>query len=269
MSTLPTPILDTVLLVLVPFFLSVTGGDIGIARRAATDVLGEYNPATQEELRLAGEIVTYSLNALQALAESAGPDIPASRIIRLRGNAVSLRRVAGQAQRKLDQLQRARRAATPTAEATPTADPPTAEAATIAAGPDPAEPARTLAEPAEAQAETPAPTPIGRAATQPEPARNIFNPFQARHWSQAARKRAMAQQMAETSRRKKAEYEQQQAAAQKSEPLAPQQSGRDAAPQPEARSPQHPGRETAQHPGYAAAAAAAAAAASPAIQTEL
>ncbi len=89
MSTFPTPILDTVLLVLIPLFLPVTRGDVGMAREAATGVLNDYKAATQEELRLAGEIVTYSLNALQALAESADPDIPISRVIRLRGSASS------------------------------------------------------------------------------------------------------------------------------------------------------------------------------------
>jgi hypothetical protein len=195
MSTLtsfPQAILDTTLLVLAPLFLAVTGGDLAAARLAAVGVLDDYNAATQEELRLAGEIVTFSLKALQALAESSEPDIPISRVMRLRGNAVSLRRVANQSQRKLDQLQRARLAAAPAVETTATD-----------ADPAPIEPVVASAQ-----------TPMDRALTLLESTRDAIktgNTPATRRWSRAAQKHAMALQMAETSRRKKAEYERQQA----------------------------------------------------------
>jgi hypothetical protein len=50
------------------------------------------------------------LHALEALGQAAAEDLALNRIIRLRGSAVSLSRESHKAQRKLDQLQRDRRA---------------------------------------------------------------------------------------------------------------------------------------------------------------
>jgi hypothetical protein len=101
-------ILDTILGHLAPHFLSSTNGDLPAARHAASHVLVAYNVETEEELRLAAEIVSFGFHALEALGEAAAPDLPMNKALRLRGSAVSLSREAHKAQRKLDQLQRAR-----------------------------------------------------------------------------------------------------------------------------------------------------------------
>lgn len=110
--TLPTSItpaiLDTVLGHLAPHFLPSTGNDLPIAREAAGHLLAAYNVATDEELRLAAEVVSFGFHALEALSEAAAPDLALAKKLRLRGSAVSLSREAHKAQRKLDQLQRAR-----------------------------------------------------------------------------------------------------------------------------------------------------------------
>lgn len=108
--TITPAILDTVLGHLAPHFLPAAA-DLLAARHTASDLLAAYSVATDEELCLAAEIVTFGLHALEALSEAADPDLAATKKLRLRGSAVSLSREAHKAQRKLDQLQRARLAA--------------------------------------------------------------------------------------------------------------------------------------------------------------
>ena len=102
-------ILDTVLGHLALIFLAATGGDLKAARDAANQMLAAYHPQTPAELNLAAAIISFSAQALEALGQSAAPDLPLTRVLRLRGSAVSLSREAHKAQRKLDQLQKARR----------------------------------------------------------------------------------------------------------------------------------------------------------------
>src|SRR5579871_3329077 len=93
-------VLDTVLDFLIPLILS-SAIDRDAARQAALDLLSDHHPATREELRLAGEIVGFSLQALAALRDAAEPGIPISRAMRLRASACALRRGEQAAQRKL------------------------------------------------------------------------------------------------------------------------------------------------------------------------
>jgi hypothetical protein len=127
-NTLPTTIspaiLDTVLGHLAPHFMVSTNGDLPAARHAASDMLAAYHIDNEEELHLAAGIVTFSFHALEALSEAAALDLPANKTLRLRGSAVSLSREAHKAQRKLDQLQRARLTGSPEPEASPPATPP-------------------------------------------------------------------------------------------------------------------------------------------------
>jgi len=127
-STLPTAILDTILGRLALLFLTSTAGDLIAARRAAAQMLAGYKPETADELRLAAEIIGFSLHALEALGQAAAPDMPLTKILRLRGCAVSLSRETHKAERRLDQLQKARRAGIPaqseaTGAASPAAEP--------------------------------------------------------------------------------------------------------------------------------------------------
>ena len=87
-KTLSGAILDTILSRLALLFLSATAGDLVAAPHAAAQMLAAYHPGNEDELRLAAEIVSFSLHALQALAQACEPDMPMTRILRLRGSAV-------------------------------------------------------------------------------------------------------------------------------------------------------------------------------------
>jgi len=93
--SLPTNIakatIDTVLARLTPLFLIGAANDETLARQAATEMLAGYHPETADELTLAAETIS----------------------LRLRGSAVSLSRESHKSQRKLDQLQKDRRAGAP------------------------------------------------------------------------------------------------------------------------------------------------------------
>jgi hypothetical protein len=138
-ATLPTAILDTILGRLALLFLTGADGDRAAARDAARKMLAAYHPETENELRLAAEIVSFSFHALEALSQAATPDMPLTRILRLRGSAVSLSRESHKSQRKLDQLQKDRRAGLQPQPAATAAPQP---AATAAPHPAAAEPAR-------------------------------------------------------------------------------------------------------------------------------
>jgi hypothetical protein len=112
-AALSTVILDTILGRIALLFLTGAGGDLGAARRAAAQMLAAYHAETDDELRLASEIVNFSFHALEALSQAMTPDMSLNHKLRLRGSAVSLSRESHKAQRKLDQLQKARRGGHP------------------------------------------------------------------------------------------------------------------------------------------------------------
>jgi hypothetical protein len=109
-TTLLPAILDTVLGRLAILFLSGANGDLTAARQAASQMLVSYHPETEDELRLAAEIISFSFHALEALSQAATPDMPLNKVLRLRSGAVSLSRESHKAERRLDQIQKARRA---------------------------------------------------------------------------------------------------------------------------------------------------------------
>jgi hypothetical protein len=117
-TTLPAAILDTILIHLATLFLAGAAGNPIAARQAAAHMLRIYNPRNEEELRLAANIVGFSFHALEALGQAAAPDLPITRVLRLRGSAVSLSREANKAERRLTQLRNAPQQAIP-AEAAP------------------------------------------------------------------------------------------------------------------------------------------------------
>ncbi len=114
-KTLPDAILETVVTRLSALFLTGAAGDMTAARQAAAQMLSAYHSETDDELRLAANIISFSFQALEALGQAATPDMPLAKILRLRGSAVSLSRESHKAQRRLDKLQAARRAGIPTA----------------------------------------------------------------------------------------------------------------------------------------------------------
>jgi hypothetical protein len=107
-NTLPAAILGTILTRLATLFLTGAEGDTAAARHAASQMLAAYHPETADELRVAANIISFSFQALEALAQAATPDMPLTRTLRLRSGAVSLSREAAKAERRLGQLQNAR-----------------------------------------------------------------------------------------------------------------------------------------------------------------
>jgi hypothetical protein len=109
-STVITPaILDKVLSLLVPLFLTDTDPDLLAARHAASRLLAAYNAETEEELRLAAEIISFGFGALDALAKSMAPGLTMSTVLRLRGSANAQHRSANQCQRTFDKVRKERR----------------------------------------------------------------------------------------------------------------------------------------------------------------
>src|SRR3954468_16615917 len=135
-------VLDTVLDLLFPLLLTAAGNEAR-ARLAVIRMLGEYHPDTAEELGLAGEIIAFRLKGLGALRDSSRPGPLYASKLDLMKVANTLRRSESAAQRKLDALQRARRAAAKQAEAVPAMEP----AMEPAVLPAPATPATTIDQP--------------------------------------------------------------------------------------------------------------------------
>jgi hypothetical protein len=110
---LPPALLDTILGRLAILLLEAAQGNETVARQAATAALADYCPETAAELRLAANIISFSLHALEALSQAAHPDLSLTKILRLRGGAVSLSRESHKAERRLLERQQARRAGNP------------------------------------------------------------------------------------------------------------------------------------------------------------
>jgi len=117
LANLPPAVLETILTRLAALFLTGANGDTTAARHAAAQMLAAYHPETFAELTLAANIIAFSFQALEALSQSAGPDISLTRILRLRGSAVSLSRESAKAERRLSELQKARQQPAPAQEA--------------------------------------------------------------------------------------------------------------------------------------------------------
>lgn len=113
-ANLPAPVVETILTRLAALFHAGANGDLAAARHSAAQMLGAYNPQTEDELSLAATIISFSFHALEALDQAAAPDMPVPRILRLRGSAVSLSRESEKARRRLTQLQKARQQNTET-----------------------------------------------------------------------------------------------------------------------------------------------------------
>src|SRR3954451_16421300 len=105
--TLPANVVETVLSLLVPFILPAVHNDPEAARATAWQMLADYRTRTPEEFRLAGQIVSFSLQALKALADAADPALSFIQLCRYRSAAVSLKRAEVAAQRRLDALLKA------------------------------------------------------------------------------------------------------------------------------------------------------------------
>jgi hypothetical protein len=103
--TITPTILDTILGQLALHFMVAAGNDLRTARHAASRILARYDAQTEDELRLAAEVVSCSFRVLEALSEAASPDLPFSHRLRLRASAVSQSRGAHRSRRRLERLQ--------------------------------------------------------------------------------------------------------------------------------------------------------------------
>ncbi len=108
LANLPEPFLQTILHQIALLLLEGAGGDMEAARHAAAATLSTYDPQTEAELRLAARIVGFSLQAGEALAQAADPEMKLTHVLRLRTGAVSLSREAEKAERRLEKLREAR-----------------------------------------------------------------------------------------------------------------------------------------------------------------
>lgn len=107
-NILPPAVLETILTRLAALFLAGAAGDQAAAHQAAAQMLSSYHPETEDEVRLAANIIIFSFQALEALSQAATPDIPITRVMKLRSGAVSLTRQSQKAEQRLEQLQKAR-----------------------------------------------------------------------------------------------------------------------------------------------------------------
>ncbi len=131
LTDLPEIFLNTIVNQVAMLLLPAAGGDLDAARQAATATIAAYDPKTEAELALAARIVGFSLQAIEALAQAANPELPLTRVLRLRGGAVSLSREAQKAERQLEQRRKQREAGVPeSALAQPDPVPPRVEKAT-------------------------------------------------------------------------------------------------------------------------------------------
>jgi hypothetical protein len=178
-ATIAQATLDTVIGRLALLFLSGACGDMIAAHHAASQMLAAYNAETPDELGLAAEIVSLQCHTLEALSDASDPDLSLNNVLRLRGGAVSLSRESHKARRKLDQLQRARRAG-------------------------------ITVQPTEAQSEpAPANPKIDNAFGPIEAAREAIQTTKktgGQNWSQSLQKRMTAKRITENLKKKQAEH---------------------------------------------------------------
>jgi hypothetical protein len=223
-AAIPQTILDSVAGHLVLLFLTATNQDREAARCTVAQMLAAYAPQDPQQLYLAAEVISFSHHALDSLGQAANPDTPLNRVIRLRGSAVSLSRQAARSQTKLDKLQ-----------AHPAQRENTANPAQLETAPDPTPPehAPQPSQLAEA-APSVAPSRIDDQATalidtaremiQSAEKQRDMGRFGGLTWSRNQQNRLNAQRIAETAKRKQAEYraaQTQNAQTQTTQPVEP------------------------------------------------
>jgi hypothetical protein len=97
------PLLDFLLAVLASVMAPALG-DPNLARRAAQQAIEAYQPTTNHELIATGQILAFTLTALEALRLAAPQEMALSMKLKLRGNANGLNRAASDTTRLLDSI---------------------------------------------------------------------------------------------------------------------------------------------------------------------
>ncbi len=87
---------NLIVTLLAPIFLSLTGGDVALARMAAAETLEDYRIRTQLDPIAVGQIVLNGLAASDSLVRSMADDLPLMMVLRLRSGSIGLNRVAEQ-----------------------------------------------------------------------------------------------------------------------------------------------------------------------------
>ncbi|MDR3531780.1 MAG: hypothetical protein P4L90_14670 [Rhodopila sp.] len=94
-------LLNLIVALLAPMFLSTSGGDIEFARMAALGTVNAYRVRNHADLITVAQIIACGLTALGSLSLSMADNLSLSMTLRLRGNAVALNRSADQNRRAL------------------------------------------------------------------------------------------------------------------------------------------------------------------------
>ncbi len=200
-ASIPAAILDTVLAHLASLFLIGAGGDAEAARQAALHLLGCYNIRNERELCLAAEIISFGLHSLESLSQADAPDTPLPKMLRLRGNAVSLNRECHRSLQTLQLMQQ--QAPEETAQPGPQAAVPA----------QPAPPLPTMDQAVEMVG-------LAREAISVAAKQAQQGKYGGLTYSQALQKRMTAQRMAEKAKRRAAEVQSRTAAANRDQAVA-------------------------------------------------
>ena len=104
-------IFENILGFMLPFLLAAAGGNAESARAALHDLARAYTASTATELELVGRILGFSIVAMDNLRLSMTPDMPDTKILRYRANAVALSRAGDQCRKILGAVQANRKPA--------------------------------------------------------------------------------------------------------------------------------------------------------------
>jgi len=96
-------LMDFIVALLAPMFLSVTAGDAGLARGAAIETVNAYRTRNHADLVAIAQVIGFGLAALGSLSLSMADDISLSMTLRLRGSAIALNRAAEHNRRSVRQ----------------------------------------------------------------------------------------------------------------------------------------------------------------------
>ena len=103
LAVLPADILmNFIVSLLAPMFLTASGGDIGFASMAVLETVNSYRVRNLGDLIAVAQIVAYGLAALGSLSLSMDDGLSLPMILRLRGNANACTRSAEQNRRALE-----------------------------------------------------------------------------------------------------------------------------------------------------------------------
>jgi hypothetical protein len=106
-------LLNLIVALLAPLFLTASDGNIAFARLAAIETVSAYRARSQADLITIALIVACGLAALGSLGLSMADNLSVSMALRLRGNAVALNRAADQNRKALTASQAPSEAAEP------------------------------------------------------------------------------------------------------------------------------------------------------------